>query len=314
MSLILWLVLAGVILIWLGTLGETLAWWYIWAKQSRQSVPRQNSWRRAIIFLTGVSDYAVEMLQPEQIDLLGSLGRHYAADLILAEPFPYERMTAQKFARFDLWRRLGLKELPVWVWSLHNFWQTLLVIYFERAYGAALARCLVNRIGLPPAESNNTLLFICGSAGAALALAAAPYLKERLPARIVMIAYGGVFGSARGFEAVDTCCQLVGENDGWARLAGAAFPGRWLIGGPCARARAENRFRVYPIGPHAHFGPKGYLGQVFLESEGKNYRDLTLKAIMALQVWEESGFRPNTFQITLSRASRSGTRFASDAE
>lgn len=272
----------------LGTLWETLLWWYIWNKQSYQAAAAQSDWKKSIVFLTGISDYAAVNLQPSQIDFLHELGERYPIDLMVTEPFPYERCTADKFAAFDIWRHLGFKEPPLWVISLHNFWQTLLAIWFEKAYGTAVARCIINRIGLPRSQHNSTLVFICGSGGAAYALAAAPQLRKLLQVRLMIVSYGGVFGSAQGFDSVANFCQLVGEKDNWAKLGEVVFPGRWLPMGYLAQARKEKRFSVHYTGDHEHFGAKGYLSDRSPKPQEKTYRELTLDTVTKLSIWEET--------------------------
>ena len=281
LSILLALIL-GILLI---TLLETLWWWYLWDRRSRRQTPALSHWHTALVFLTGISGYSDDALQPEQIHLLQALGQHYPTDVTLAEPFPYERCSAQTFEHFNIWRKLGFKQAPIWVWSLRNFWQTVLAISFEKQYGAGVARCVSNRLGQPQASTEQTIIFICGSAGAALALAAAPYLKARGPVRIIIIAYGGVFGAAHGFDMVDQFYQLLGQRDGWARLADL-LPGRWSSTGPLARAKAENRFHHYISGPHAHFGSNGYLSNNPVTDDKLTYRMLTVQKMLQLQVWE----------------------------
>src|SRR5919199_1099571 len=97
------------------TLIETIFWWFNWNKQSCQTIPSPNYWTKAIVFITGISDYAATTLQPEQISFLDDIVNQYPVDIVLTEPFPYEPLTAQNFAKFDIWRNLGFKESPIWV-------------------------------------------------------------------------------------------------------------------------------------------------------------------------------------------------------
>jgi hypothetical protein len=263
---------------------ETILWWYKWNKQSYQIMPSPTYWTKAIVFITGISDYTATTLQPEQISFLDDIVSRYPVDIVLAEPFPYESSTAQKFARFDIWRNLGFKESPVWVWALHNFWQTALTIWFKKAYGAAVARCIINRIGLPKPDNNSTLIFICGSAGAAIALAAAPMLNELLQVRLIILSYGGVFGSSPGFDSVANFYQLIGEKDNWAKLGAIVFPGRWLPIGAFSRAKKSNRYSVHYTGSHTHFGLEGYLSDRSAQPNQKTYRDLTLETVTKLPI------------------------------
>lgn len=267
----------------LGTLGETLWWWYIWHRHSCQASSPQSSWTKAIVFLTGISDYASVTLQAEQTDFLQQIGDRYPVDVLLKQPFPYEYLTAQKFARFEIWRHLGFNEHPLWTTSLHNFWQTILATWFEKAYGAGVGRCIINRIGLPLTPHNSTLVLICGSAGAAYALAAAPTLKL-LQIRVIIITYGGVFSSAAGFDSVDKFYQLISEKDQWARLGNMALFRLGLFRGALEKAKQENRFSLHYIGKHKHME---YLSDRSLEPNGKTYRELTLDAMLSLPIWQD---------------------------
>ncbi len=276
--MVIWLLLAVVTVALIGTLGETLLWCFIWHKYSYRVEISQNNWNKAIVFLTGISDYANPNLQPEQIAFLQDIGKQYPVDLIVAEPFPYEEFTPNKFKLFEIWRYLGFREPPLWVISLHNFWQTVLTVCFEQAYGNAVARCIINRIGLPK-SSNTTLIFICGSTGANLVLAAAPILKQRLQSRLIIISYGGVFRSAKGFDFVDNFYHLIGQKDIWTKLGEIVFPGRLFSWGYFERAKQENRFSVRYTGEHEHLT---YLSSKLPKFQMESYRELTLNTVMSV--------------------------------
>ncbi|MGE5657848.1 MAG: hypothetical protein ACM37W_14680 [Actinomycetota bacterium] len=283
-----WGLLVMAIVALLFTLGETLVWWYLWQKQATQDFPAQSDWKTAIVFLTGISDYSLQSLQEEQLFLLEEVNNHYPVDLLLTEPFPYQTSTAQSFSKFNFWRKIGLKEPPLWVISLHNFWQTVLTIKFEKLYGLAVARCLINRLGFPQSFESK-LVLICGSAGAAIALAAVPFLQKFFQTRLIILSYGGVFNATSGLDEVTHFYHLVGERDVWAKLGEMIFPGRWLPLGTLARARTESRFHVVWTGCHQHFGPEGYLSDRTPDSSTQTYRELTVNAITQLKIWEEIG-------------------------
>lgn len=278
-----WILLGLLTVALLGTLCETLWWWYLWHRQSYQASPSQSYWTKAIVFLTGISDYASITLQAEQTDFLQQIGDRCPVDMLLKQPFPYEYLTAQKFDRFEIWRHLGFKEPPLWTTSLHNFWQIILATWFEKAYGAGVGRCIINQIGLPLTPHNSTLVLICESAGAAYAIAAAPTLKL-LQVRIIIIAYGGVFSSTQGFDFVDKFYQLTSEKDQWAKLGNMALLGLGLFGGALEKAKQENRFNLHYIGKHKHME---YLSDHSLEPNGKTYRELTLDAMLSLPICQD---------------------------
>ena len=271
--------LLAVVTIVLGvTLGETLLWWYVWNKYSSRRERFGNYWHNAIVFLTGISDYANPDLSREQIDFLQEIGKQYPVDIIVAEPFPYEAFTPKQFALFEIWRYLGFQEPPLWVISLHNFWQTALTVCFEKVYGNAVARCIINRIGLPKSD-NSSLIFICGSTGANLILAAAPTLKQQLRSHLIIISYGGVFRSSKGFDLVDKFYHLIGQKDIWAKLGEIVFPGRLFSWGYFNKAKQENRFSIHYTGEHEHLN---YLSNKLPESQSESYRELTLNIVMSV--------------------------------
>lgn len=286
-----WLLIGLITASLLLTLGETLLWCYIWMGESWQAAPSQGAWNRAIVFITGISDYSAATLTPVQREFLQKLDRQFASDIMLAEPFPYDNLTPPKFARFDIWRYLGYQEPPLWVISLHNFWQTLLAVCWEKHYGNAVARCLINQLGLPKSP-DRILVFICGSAGASLVLAAAPMLKERLQARLFIISYGGVFGASPGFHLVDGFYHLIGTKDNWTKLGEMVFPGRRLPWGALSRAKQENRFSIHYTGEHTHMGYlSDRVSDLLPGPDTPTYQKLTLDTITSLPVWQENGFK-----------------------
>jgi hypothetical protein len=287
MMIVVWILVGLVSITLLGTLAETLIWWYLWNQHSDSAVSRQGSWKNAIVFLTGISDYAAKTLQTEQIEFLRKVGEQFPVDRIIAEPFPYEQLTAQTFSKFEIWRKFGFNEPPLWVISLHNFWQNVLVTGLEKTYGNAVTRCIINRLGFP-VSADGTLLFICGSTGASLVLAAAPKLRKELQVSLIIIAYGGVFRASSGFDYVERFYHLIGENDAWVKLGQVVFPGRYLPIGALERAIKENRFSVQYTGNHKHME---YLSDRESATQAKTYRELTLNAITKLSFWYERAFR-----------------------
>ncbi len=260
------------------TLAETLLWWYSWHKYGSLTAIAPKSWQNAVIFLTGISNYTMTELAVEQQDFLRELGELITVDLIIAEPFPYNRSIAKEFRRFQIWRYLcGDRELPMWSISLYNFWQTVLVTGLERSYGNTISRCIVARVGIP--DPNRNLWLICGSTGAGLALAAAPELQADLQASIVIIAYGGVFRRSAGFDRVERFYHLTGTNDNWTKLGRWIFPSRWL---------PWESLICLSTGNHRHLE---YLSALQPSISATTYRQQTLNAIVTLPIWQEKGVK-----------------------
>jgi hypothetical protein len=260
------------ILLW--TLVETLLWWYLWNKPDRTDDSVPIAWQNAVILLTGISNYAIADLATEQRDFLQELGEIINVDIIVKEPFPYNKTIAQKFSGWQIWQYLSDRELPLWLISLYNFWQAILVTFVEKPYGNAIARCIIRRLGTP-ASPNSNLWLICGSIGAGLAVAAAPKLACNFGAKIVIIAYGGVFRASAGLDRIERFYHLTGTQDNWAKLGKWIFPSRWL---------SDNRLVCESTGNHKHLA---YLSDRRSAIDRKTYRTLTLDIITQLPIWYE---------------------------
>jgi hypothetical protein len=278
---ILWTVICGIpisILLW--TFAETLLWWYLWNKSSQPNETAPIAWQNAVVLLTGISNYASADLATEQRDLLQELGKIIEVDVIIDEPFPYNKSIAQKFANWQIWHYLSDRELPLWLISLYNFWQAVLVTIVEKSYGNAIARCIVKRLGTPTSP-NGHLWLICGSIGAGLAVAAAPKLQaDYLQAKIVIIAYGGVFRASAGLDRVERFYHLTGTQDNWAKLGARIFPSRRSSG---------DAFICVSTGNHKHLE---YLSDSRSAIDNKTYRELTLDTITQLPIWRELTDKP----------------------
>jgi hypothetical protein len=162
----------------------------------------------------------------------------------------------------------------LWLISLYNFWQGVLVLIIAKPYGDAIANCIFRRLGIPTSPDSN-LWLICGSIGAELAVAAAPKLQGQLGAKIVIIAYGGVFRASVGLDRVERFYHLTGTEDNWAKLGKWIFPSRWL---------SDDAIICESTGNHKHLE---YLSDRRSEISDKTYRALTLDKITQLSIWHE---------------------------
>ncbi len=268
----------AIALILLFTFIETVLWWHTWHRQSQKGSPQQETWETALIFLTGISDYRQNQLELEQIHFLQRLNQQFMFDVVVAEPFPWDQFTANKLNQWDLWRYFQLKRLPLWVMSLHNFWQTMLLMMLPNVYSRGIAHCLLNRIGFPK-SSESQLILICGSTGTGMALAAIPDLKQSLSSEVVIISYGGVFGLSPGLQQVDQFFHLVGSRDIWAKfsqklLLETHFNSDWFT-----QAQQDNRLWIGISGDHQHLD---YLSECSSPADSQTYQDLTLNVIFNL--------------------------------
>ncbi|BBM82080.1 hypothetical protein [Candidatus Uabimicrobium amorphum] len=257
---------------------ETLRWWRLW----HNNIPKQphtQQWSRALVFLTGISDFSDPELSTEQKYFVEKLPSLLKTDLNIATPFPYNSDICKRYTQINMVRRLFGTPLPMWVCSLHNFWQTALAVLWKRRYGKSVARCLRTTLG--EIESQHTIFFVCGSAGAAIALAAIPDLVEDSNANIVIISYGGIFCFHKGSLYVTRHLQFVGEKDIWVRMWRFTMRQSWWANRFQKKAIGDCRYQCYNTGPHYHFDERGYLSLCVEPLTEKTYQQLTFEKIRA---------------------------------
>jgi hypothetical protein len=106
MMTIIWNSIVGLVslaLFW--TLAETLLWWYLWHKSVNSIAASPKSWQNAVIFLTGISNYAIVDLAAEQKDFLQELGKQINVDIIVER---FYHLTGSN----DNWAKLGKLMFP----------------------------------------------------------------------------------------------------------------------------------------------------------------------------------------------------------
>ena len=273
------------------TLGETLCWWRLWRHQvhlvSNHASEVGKAPRKAILWVSGVSDYGDSPWLPEQQAFVERLRLRSPGSVVVWGNVPADRDLDRRFRGGDVWRLLGLPHPPLWVWALHNFWQFALASVVESKYGRDIAQIMLQRLSKTGAAPGCPLLIVCGSAGAQIALAAAPFLRVGGHESIYMVALGGEFGSPHGLEAVTRFAQLTGEKDDWSKAGTWLFPGRWHSTSTCALAKNEGRLTIHSIGPHEHFGARSYLDDANVMPDGRTYAEAAFAAITQLKWWQE---------------------------
>ncbi len=226
------------------------------------------------MLLTGRSDFRKKTLEKDQIDLLAVLQKNLPDSCVLSVSFPFiEDGNEEDEAAYHI---------PFWQMALRNYWQAHLCILFNDTFGKIVARCISNRIAGEKQSFPSSLYVIAGSAGAAMILAASPFLKKQVPdLKIIIISLGGVFGSNRGFDCIAAFYQLEGSNDIWAKLPAYFLISRWLPFTALQKAKNDNRYRYYCTGDHTHFGRKGYLSET-ISVKGITFAQLTQQKILEL--------------------------------
>lgn len=264
------------------TLLETLLWWRSWRQRARAGPPPRRNWRTALVFLTGSSDFSATHLESIQLSLLHPLIAACPPDVAVVEPFPFEAETPRRWAAGAWWFWRGRTRPPLWLISLRNGWQTALVTCFPERYGADVAQVVRRRLGDSPTAEG--IVFVFGSAGAALALAAAPHLQAAYGCRIGLLGYGGVLGPVAGFAAVTHVLNLIGQRDGWARRGMRLLTAMT----PADQRRAaawRGKLVLMSSGPHEHFGPEDYLSPRRVPGLTTSYRQLTSRRLEPWWRW-----------------------------
>lgn len=267
---------------------NTLAWWWMWSQDNGKAKVTEvvNPWRRAIVFLTGVSDFALPEIEIQEQEFLNRMAVQWSADTVVRDPFPFDTSIAQRFRKWDLLRAIGFEKPPVLITSLHNWWQACFSAFLPGVYGRTAACCLLSRLG-PPTQGPVEVIFLCGSCGASVALAMLAHLKHTWPeATFQIVTYGGVFPASANFGLVDKFYHGIGSEDSWAVLNHKLQPGRWRASGALHEARQSGRFIEVDTGPHEHFGPKGYLSHLPCQEGNKAFVDHTIERLCNLPLWK----------------------------
>ncbi|MCU0515744.1 MAG: hypothetical protein MUC60_02555 [Oscillatoria sp. Prado101] len=319
------LMLAGIALLISGALSPlgTLVWWLregaenLGLRKNRpQLLPAQQIAKTAaksaynncyIIFLPGVGDFSADELAPGETFFLNRLQQFHPNCVTVADVFPYS--AANKSLGGDrvmapLWRfahhpKAGLEIISVLI-QIRNLWRFAISAdpRYAPVYNQGIANSIINRMNakapLPASPAQPIKIILLGtSGGVQVSLGAATYLKKWLNAEITVVSLGGVFHGTNGFDASERVYHLRGERDSIQNIGGIVFPTRWLwnIASPYNQARLHGRYKEIKIGPQAHDGPKGYLGEEIASKNGTTYAGLTLEAVNKLPIWSSSRVR-----------------------
>ena len=217
------------------------------------------------------------------------------------EVFPYSvtnrALTGQRvFARLWRWslaaklsgRRLA--QVAGFLINVRNLWQVL--VSADRRYGpfysrgsAELIVRALRRRGFPlDAAAGARIVLVGYSGGAQVAAGAAPFVRERTGAEVIVVSLGGVVAADPGLLEADRVWHLIGRADRVQRIASWLFPGRWrlLTWSPWNVARRRGRLRTVEIGPCDHTGDHGYLDEEAFVADGRNHLDVTVDVLAAV--------------------------------
>ncbi len=300
----------------------TLVWWLtqgaesLGFKESHKGLPPNKGSTATttsqincyIIYLPGVGDFSANEITPGETYFLKRLVELHPDCLAVEDVFPYsaanESLGGQRLLS-PLWRFgygakrwRGLTEILV---KIRNLWRFAVSAdsRYGRIYNRGIASAIVDRMNAmhPISQSSRQpvkVILLGTSGGVEVALGAAPYLKQRLDAKITVVSLGGVFNGREGFNFIEHFYHLRGRRDSIEDIGGAVFPSRWLwnTGSPYNQARQQGRYTASIIGPQAHDGPKGYFGEDKAGPQGITYVDLSLQQVNALPIWTEQKSQP----------------------
>ena len=278
---------------------ESLGWWSGWNRRDRglpDELPRpQPGAGPFVVYLTGVAGFSGDFLSRRERGFLERLQERLPKAVIVDDVFPYSAtnnpLDGDRLLRL-LWvflQRWRLK-IPNNVFDLlivmRNVGQTL--VSADRRYGPVynlgVARAIANsllRRGYTP-HSQQPIYLVAYSGGAQIGVGAAPFLKKRLGARVVVLSLGGVYTDDPSIRAVDRVIDLRGSRDHLVPPLGSIFfPGRWpvvwfsLWNQACRQGRIEWR----DSGPMTHIGAGDYFGRKATMPDGTCFGDHTANLV-----------------------------------
>jgi len=254
-----------------------------------------------VVFLTGIHAVGTVSHARREARLVQRLRAALAHGRVI-EVFPYSvtnrALTGQRvFSRLWRWslnaklsgRRLA--QIGGFLINVRNLWQVL--VSADRRYGpfysrgsAELIVRSLRRRGFPidDGAGDARIVLVGYSGGAQMAAGAAPFVRDRTGAEVVVVSLGGVLSADPGLLDADRVWHLVGSADRVQRLTSWMFPGRWrlLTWSPWNVARHRGRLRSVVIGPCAHTGQAGYLDEEAFVADGRSYLDVTVDVLAAI--------------------------------
>lgn len=275
---------------------ETLSWWageaHRSAGQSNTATPAPAG-ARFVIYLGGIDTVDGQSHSERELRFLAHLGKALAPDVVLTGVFAYAAsgeplLEAPRAFRW-LWRRLtpepgAQRRALASLINLRNMFQVL--VSADRRYGpifnVAIADLIANAL-IRAGWSGHPYTIIGYSGGAQMAVAAAPFLYERLHVAAHAISMGGAILSTRGITALSHLDHIVSVSDPAPKVAAVAAASRWPITpfSPWRQALKSERLSITQLGPMQHNGRAGYLGDLDTAAAATPNWSVTLSAVLA---------------------------------
>lgn len=295
---------------------EAMGWWAGWWLQNRdvaddphtQSVSSNveqsteqtqqeatTAVNHFVVFLTGIGGSTEQVNVPLEVGFIEELRAKLPDACVVDTIYPYSvanrGLTSGRFLA-GLWRWVlqekmtGHRALGFMI-NLRNLLQVL--VCADARYGAFFSQGAAHVIAAQLRKSgydfsSGTPLTIIGySGGGQVAVGAAPYLAEVLPAPVDVISLGGVLSSTPNIHRIDRVVHIYSNKDTVQRLA-MIFPGRWRIAWTSAwnRGRRNGRISAIFLPNIKHDGPGGYLDPQSRLADGRSHLEQTVQVIADL--------------------------------
>lgn len=276
------LIMAAVCFLVAGVLAplETLAWWVGRFSPQAQFIAQPQDGgsdvRHFVIYLGGINAIDGETLSHREMRFLKALEAGLPDARLVCSVFPYAAsgeplLQAPRFFRW-VWRlaakrpkrhRTRLKYLIDW----RNFYQVL--VSADRRYGPVFNEAVASLMLSALIEegwrrgASQRVSILGYSAGAQIAIAAAPYLARALDASPAVVSIGGVILTTRGVDGLARVDHLVSGADLLPRLGSLLSVAQWPIAALSSwrKALRLGRLRKIDLGVMRHSGKDGYLGE-----------------------------------------------------
>jgi hypothetical protein len=279
---------------------ESLRWWAGWSGAPMAAsdtaagrVLDVGPPQRILVYLSGIGSIAGDALLAEEVAFLNVLASFVPDTVIVRSVFPYSvsgigltgaRAWAQMWRLLERLRLHGDNLVSSFI-NLRNLFQV--AVATDPRYGPLFSygvACVIAResraAGLQPGPRQELVLFGY-SAGAQIAVGAAPFLREMLGVTVHVVSLGGVLNSDAGIAALFRLDHLVGERDRVERIGRIVYPGRWSM---CSKsvwntAVSDGVVRIRRLPGMRHNTPDGYMDGDAHGTNGESYPLATARAI-----------------------------------
>ncbi|MCB9103007.1 MAG: hypothetical protein H6633_02040 [Anaerolineales bacterium] len=246
-----------------------------------------------VVYLTGIGGSTAHLNIPYEKRLLVRLREQLPTACVIDTIYPYsaanrgltkDRLFA-RFWRFILHEKLTGHDKLGFMINLHNLLQVL--VCADNRYGPFFSQGAAHVIAQQLRQekydfTGRVPLTIIGySGGGQIAVGAAPYLAEVLPAPVQVISLAGVLSSTPKINRIDQLVHIYSDKDTVQRL-GMIFPGRWRIAFTSAwnQGRRSGRITSILLPGVKHDGAGSYLDEKSFLDDGRSYLDRTVDTIV----------------------------------